>query len=191
MPKHDNIQIRQLAIEINGGCNYKCEMCPQATGREKSFLKKLPIDTFAKVVDDAEQYGLEVVSLHGSGEPTLNSNMAQYVEYVKNKGLQCISLTNGYRLTPDMSKSLIKAGIDMVRVSAVGYDRETYKKWMSQDAFELVREHVIKFRETNEQLGGNSEIQLYHIITDIDALEYELEQYKRNWVEWTGSNAEI
>ena len=40
MPNPDKIEIKQLDVELNGGCNYKCNMCPQAHGREKDFLKK-------------------------------------------------------------------------------------------------------------------------------------------------------
>ena len=43
-------EIKHASIEINGGCNYACPMCPQATGREKEFLKKLPMDTYRNIV---------------------------------------------------------------------------------------------------------------------------------------------
>ena len=79
MPVPQKIEIKQLDMELNGGCNYKCPMCPQATGREKDFLRKLPFDVFKNVVDDAMQYGLDTVSLHGSGEPTLNRDMPAFV----------------------------------------------------------------------------------------------------------------
>ena len=123
MPVPDNIIVKQLDMELHGGCNYKCPMCPQADGREKDFLKKLPFDVFTKIVDDALQYGLDTVSLHGSGEPTLNRDMPKFVAYVKEKGVKCISFTNGYRLTEDISRELIGAGIDVLRISCIGYDR--------------------------------------------------------------------
>ena len=35
--------IRQLDMELFGGCNYTCQMCPQGfeEGREKEFKKSL------------------------------------------------------------------------------------------------------------------------------------------------------
>ncbi len=191
MPLKDDVLIRQIALEINGGCNFKCPMCPQSSGREKEFLKKLPFDVFRKIVDDGAKYGLEVVSLQGSGEPTLNRDMSRYVAYVKHKGLRCISLTNGYRLDAEMSESLIRAGIDDLRVSAVGYDRETYKTWMSMDAFDRVRGYVRDFIALNDRLGGQSALSLYHLILDINRREHEVEQYRRNWIDYTGVPGEI
>jgi organic radical activating enzyme len=191
VPRQENIVIKQLDLELNGGCNYKCPMCPQANGREKDFLKKLPFNVFTKIVDDALQYDLDTVSLHGSGEPTLNRDMAKYVEYVKNKNIKCISFTNGYRLTEDISKELIAAGIDVLRISCIGYDRDSYAHWMSQDVFEEVRENIKRFVDLNQKLKGNSDVHIHHLITDVENKNQEIELYKTNWSEYTGAKSEI
>ena len=91
MPGLDHLVIRQLALEIFGGCTFKCCMCPQAQGREREFLKKLPFEVFRKIIDDALDYGLEVVSVHGSGEATLYPDMPKFVEFVKSRSLTCIT----------------------------------------------------------------------------------------------------
>ena len=191
MPVPEHIEIKQLDLELNGGCNYACPMCPQAEGREKEFLKKLPFKVFTKIVDDAAQYGLDTVSLHGSGEPTLNKDFPDYVRYVREKDLRCISFTNGFRLTEDMSRRLIEARINVLRISCNGYDRESYAHWMSQDAYQRVRDNVKRFVELNRELGGESEVHMYHLITDLAQKDYEIQQYKQNWVDYTGAFSEI
>ena len=191
MPSEKKILIKQLDLELNGGCNYKCPMCPQSSGREKDFLKKLPYDLFTKIVDDANQYGLEAVSLHGSGEPTLNADFDKYVKYVKKKQLRCVSFTNGLKLDEELSVKLIKAGIDVLRVSCIGYDRGTYNKWMSRDEFNLVRENIKRFVELNKELKGKSDVHLYHLIINKKALKKEIEMYRKNWINYTGAKAEI
>ena len=191
MPVTENIRITQLDFELNGGCNFKCEMCPQAEGREKDFVKKMPQDVMEKILDDAMNYGVKSVSLHGSGEPTLNNNMPDAVRAVKKRGLKCLSFTNGYRLNDKMSRRLIEAEIDVLRVSAIGYDRDSYHRWMSVDAFDMVRENVKGFGELNQEMGGSSEIHLYHLITDMDRKEEEAVGYRANWVDYTGAFAEI
>ena len=38
------VKIDRAVIEVNGGCNYSCTMCPQdmrTGGRDKRFLKKI------------------------------------------------------------------------------------------------------------------------------------------------------
>ena len=191
MPIPENLVIKQLDLELNGGCNYKCTMCPQADGREKDFLKKLPFDVFTKIVDDALQYGLDTVSLHGSGEPTLSRDMPKYVEYIKSKDVKCVSFTNGYRLTREMAKGLIEAGIDVLRISCIGYNRDSYAHWMSLDVFDEVRDNVKNFVDLNQEMGGSSEVHIHHLVTDIDNRDYETEQYRKNWSDYTGAKAEI
>ncbi|MAF49582.1 MAG: radical SAM protein [Rhodospirillales bacterium] len=189
MPVPDAIKIKQLDLELNGGCNFKCRMCPQADGRDRDFLKKLPAAVLEKILDDAMQYGLDTVSLHGSGEPTLNSDMADAVAAIKARGLKCVSFTNGYKLDEKLSGRLIDAGIDVLRVSAIGAERQAYHRWMSMDVFDEVRDNVCRFAEL--AAGTKSEIHLYHLITDAERVEIEAAAYRRNWVDYTGAFAEI
>jgi hypothetical protein len=191
MPIPGRIEIKQLDMELNGGCNYACPMCPQAHGRERDFLKKLPFPIFAKIVDDAAQYGLDTVSLHGSGEPTLNRDMPSFVKYVRDRGLRCLSFTNGLRLDEKMSRGLIEAGLDVLRISCIGYDRESYAHWMSQDTFDKVRENVQRFVALNAEIGGRAQVHLYHLITDLARIDEEIALYRNNWIEATGALGEI
>ena len=77
--------IDRAVIEINGGCNYSCQMCQQSQpgGRGKNWLKKMSLGRFESVIDQLVNNGLRVVNLEGSGEPTLNSNLDEYVRVVK------------------------------------------------------------------------------------------------------------
>ena len=52
MPIPEKIQVHQLDLEIHGACNYKCEMCPQAWGREEPFLKDMSFDLFKKILNE-------------------------------------------------------------------------------------------------------------------------------------------
>ena len=43
------VKIDRAVIEVNGGCNYSCTMCPQdmrTGGRDKRFLKKMNLLEF-------------------------------------------------------------------------------------------------------------------------------------------------
>lgn len=191
MPIPENIIIKQLDLELNGGCNYKCPMCPQAKGREKDFLKKLPFNIFTKIIDDALQYGLDTVSLHGSGEPTLAKEMPKYVSYIKSKGIKCLSFTNGSQLTPKLSAGLIEAGIDVLRLSCIGFDKSSYRHWMSVDGFEKVRDNIRLFVNLNREMGGQSEVHIHHLITDISNKDEEIKRYRENWSDYTGAKSEI
>ena len=187
----DALAIKQLDLELNGGCNYTCVMCPQAHGRERGFLRKLPKPVLDRILDDAAQYGVESVSLHGSGEPTLNADMPDIVRAVKARGFRCISFTNGLKLNQALARRLIEAGVDILRISAIGYDRDSYRQWMDKDTFALVRDNVRDFVALNRELGGRSEVHLYHLVTDAERTEEQVAAYRANWVDYTGALAEV
>ena len=72
------MKFKRAVIEVNGGCNYSCGMCPQSSpGRSKNFLKKLSLENFNTIL---EQIGdVECIQLEGSGEATLMSNLPDYI----------------------------------------------------------------------------------------------------------------
>ena len=46
-------KIKQINIELFGGCNLSCPMCPQANnGREKEFKKSMNYNLFKKIIDE-------------------------------------------------------------------------------------------------------------------------------------------
>ena len=182
--------IRQLDLELFGGCNFDCDMCPQQNnGREKSFRKMMPWNIFTKVVDEAIELGTEAVSLHGSGEPTLCKYLPEAIKYCKDRNLKTYVFTNGYLLTPDLGKKLIDNGIDFVRISAIGYDSETYHKWMSKPVFNIVQNNAKKFAEYTK--NTDTQLHMYHLITNTENINYELEMYKKNWVDNINAYNEI
>lgn len=187
-------KIRQLDMELFGGCNYDCDMCPQKDkGRERSFRSLLPKHLFFKIVDDAISHGVESISLHGSGEPTLCPYLPEAIAYIKDNypDVKVYMFTNGYQLTPDKSRKIIEAGLDVLRISAIGYDHDTYNKWMSKPAFDRVRNHAMEFTKIVKELNADTELHTYHLITDITNQEEEIKLYQENWVDYTGSQGEI
>lgn len=186
--------IKQLDMELVGGCNYSCFMCPQGIdGREKDFKKSLPYDIFTKIVDDAVNHGVEGISLHGSGEPTLCKWLPDAVRYIKNKNndIKVLVVSNGFRLTPDLSQELINARLDILRLSVIGYNNESYKKSMMCDGFEIVRKNAQTYKKLLNSSGSTGELQSYHTILDPQNIEHEIDEYRRNWINPVGSMAEI
>ena len=105
------LNIDRAVIEVNGGCNYTCKMCPQTTGRGKNWLKKISIFDFERIVSECAEYGLNVVNLEGSGEPTLNRDLPEYISIVKKYGAKPFIYTNGFNLKNDFMKECVDAGL--------------------------------------------------------------------------------
>ena len=177
-------KIDRAVIEINGGCNYSCAMCPQdmrTGGRHKDFLKKMGLEEFEKNVADCAKHGLRVVNLDGSGEATLNRNLPEYIKIVKKYNSEAVIFSNGFRMHGQFMKDCVDAGLDFYRFSFIGSTIEDYNKWMHNTqggTFEIIKKNIREMREYIKETGSSCVVATYHLITDNDNLEQELENYK-------------
>ena len=190
------LQVDRAVIEINGGCNYSCSMCPQDArtgGRDKRFLKNMKIDEFERIVAELSEHGLNVVNLEGSGEPTLNKKLPEYIKIVKKYGAKAYTFSNGYRMQGDFMERCVDAGLDFFRFSIIGYDAEQYNKWMHNTVggnYGIVLNNLKNMQEYVEKSGADTTVATYHLILDQEKIDYEVEQYKKI-VEWAGVKTEI
>lgn len=185
------LSIDRAVIEVNGGCNYTCAMCPQTSGRGKDWLKKMSLVDFERVVAECAEYGLNVVNLEGSGEPTLNANLPDYIRIVRKYNSKPFIYTNGYNLRGDFMKKCVDAGLALARFSIIGYNREKYKEWMARDAFDLLLRNATEMQRYVEGTEAETIVASYHLILDNDNIDYEVEQYRKNFIEPASTYAEI
>ena len=180
-------------MEVFGGCNYTCQMCPQSNpGRGKSFTRKMPLNNFKKILNDlVPQYGNPQINLEGSGEPTMAKDLPEYVKAVKEKGLKCFMYCNGARLNGQFMKDVVDAGIDFIRVSVIGYNREKYNKWMNVDNFDLIISNLKEMQSYINQNNKKCSVSTYHLITDNSQIDYEISEYKKNVISQVNSLAYI
>ena len=155
-------------MEIFGGCNYTCKMCPQSTpGRGQHFTRKMSLKIFEEVLDKiVPKYGKPIVGLSGSGEATMAKDLAEYVKAVKTRGLVVFMYSNGARIKGDYMKGVIDAGIDFVRFSFIGYNKEKYLEWMDVDNFDLLKSNIKETIEYIKKTNSKCNISTYHLITN-------------------------
>lgn len=185
-------RIERAVIEINGGCNYTCQMCPQTNpGRHKGFLKQMKLDEFERYVIQCVEKGVKVVNLEGSGEATLVRRLPEYIAILTKHNVLSYIFSNGFKFKGEFMKQCVDAGLSRLRFSIIGYNKEKYKEWMNRDAFELVKKNAIDAQNYIKETGAKTEIASYHLITDNNQLDFEIEEYKKNWIEPTNSMGEI
>jgi len=183
------VKFERVNLELVGGCNYTCQMCPQSTGRGKEWTKKLPFELFENILDQLD--GNPLIGLHGSGEPTLIKDLPRYVEICKKRNYKVFINTNGFKLHGKFMEDVINAGIDWIRFSVVGYNSETYKDWMAVDNFNKIVENTIETSEYIKIVNSHCKLLSYHLILDSNNIDYEIDQYRKNYIEKTGTHGYI
>lgn len=121
--------------------------------------------------------------MYASGEATSRPDMPNFVEFVKSRGLTCIARTNADPLTQESDRDLLRVGLDVLRVSVVGHDRESYRRWMDRDSFQRVRKNVRALLRLKDRVSGHTEVTLYHLVTNSDRTAHEVEMYRRTWID--------
>ena len=175
--------IDRAVIEIQGGCNYTCQMCPQThpdgtTGaRGKDWMRKMPLPEFERYVAECAEAGLNVVNLDGSGEATISLDLPEYISVVKKYGAQAVIFSNGYRMNGNFMQECVDAGLDFFRFSIIGYDYDTYKEWMNSENFYRVISNLHEMKRYVVRSKSDCVVATYHLILDNDNIDYEVEQY--------------
>ena len=177
--------LERAVIEVFGGCNYTCDMCPQSSGRGRDWTRKMPLRLFENILDQLP--GKPIINLEGSGEPTMAKDLPRYVEACTNRGLKTFMFTNGSYFTGDLLKDTIDAGLSFVRFSCIGYNRDLYQKWMSQDNFNMLKKHVTETNDYISKRNSNCEVSSYHLILDNDNVEHEIDEYRSNFIDPLGT----
>jgi hypothetical protein len=80
------------AIMIGGKCNANCDIC--YTDRT-SHTYPLTLSEIKGIIDQSYNLGARVIYIPGEGEPTLDNNFWNILEYVAKKEMRIIIFTNG------------------------------------------------------------------------------------------------
>ena len=179
------MQIDRAVIEINGGCNYTCQMCPQTTkdgktgARGNNWTGKMPLSEFERYVAECAEAGLNVVNLDGSGEATVMKDLPKYIEIVKEYEAESVIFSNGYRMNGNFMEECVDAGLGFFRFSIVGYDYDTYHTWMNSKHFYRVVSNLHEMRRYVVKTQAKTKVGTYHLILDNTQVDYEIEKYRK------------
>jgi radical SAM protein with 4Fe4S-binding SPASM domain len=135
-------------LEATNACQLMCPMCfTRVTGTPTGFMDW---DLYVKLVDEIAAAGAFSIRLSWRGESLLHPRIVDMVAYAKSKGLPSVSfLTNGAKLTPEMSEALIVAGVVSIDGPAGVY--ETVRRPLT---FDRVMAHLRGLQEARARLAS-------------------------------------
>lgn len=106
---------RILQVEVSRECNLNCKICMRKNLKLHSGF--MSFDNFKKILDS---YNFKEVALHGWGEPLLNPEIWQMIEYAKDKGIRTSLTTNGTLVGNNIDR-ILNSGLDDIAFGF--YDR--------------------------------------------------------------------
>ena len=119
------IQPSVVFIEVTNRCNLLCKTCPR-TFFEREPIRSLNLDEFITI---AEQFPeMQRALLHGIGEPLLNRQLPEIIQYLKQRNVEVLINSNGTLLTSNWQEMIVLSGLDQYRCSIDGANPETYAR---------------------------------------------------------------
>lgn len=163
--------IKQLWIESSGFCNINCVMCG-GNPRQKLFTKEsglVGLDFFKSIVDqfiELSGKSLRRIDFRGTGEPLLNSNLPEMVEYGAHRNLLVGVTTNGMLLTEDLSRQLIKNGLTTLTLSTESVNEKIYEAIRRGSKWNIVKDNVTRFSQLIKELKSNCKLQINTVLSE-------------------------
>ncbi len=117
-----------ITLEISSVCNLKCPECPSGKGLVRRQNPFMSLDMAKEIIDNHADRAL-VAILYFQGEPLLNPQWFDIVNYASQKGLFTILSTNGQLLNYANCQKMVHSGLNRLVVSADGIDQAVYDKY--------------------------------------------------------------
>jgi MoaA/NifB/PqqE/SkfB family radical SAM enzyme len=134
-----------IYLESVRGCPYTCAMCHFRLTKPKRISKDLLVKLEPYFQD------LEVLSIHGDGEPLL-SDIDYFVKASIANNFVLHMNTTGFFLTPKVAEQLLQTRLS-IRFSIHAGTAETYRKIMGQD-FNIIKQNI-HYVVKNADASGN------------------------------------
>ncbi len=167
-----------LQIEPTNMCNLNCPLCP--TGRNELGRKRqhMKLIEFKSIIDDMEDFLLFLV-LWEWGEPFLNPELPEMIQYASERGIQTVTSTNAhFLLDNDYVSRILKSGLTTLIVAIDSLKEDEYKKYRiggSLDRAIMGLKNVIRLKR---ELKLNTLINLRMVINKFN--EKELKSMKKS-----------
>lgn len=117
-------------VKITTSCPGNCKCC---VNRQKNFKFKnnnfefFDIDVFKKICINIKKLGGSYICISG-GEPTIVSNLDEYINIAHQEGLATRINTNGWNVTEENLERWLNLGLDQIVLSIYGTDESTVLK---------------------------------------------------------------
>ena len=165
----------QVFIESYTACNYGCEFCMVSLKRFKG--NSISEELFKKIVEDMHDKS-QFISYFLQAEPTLHKNLPELVNICNHYHVDSSMVTNGSKLTKDLSSKLIQNGLEFLCVSTTGATPEQYNAiHHSGNKFPKMLRNLVDFLQNERELGRV--LRTGTIWVDTKKVRHGLKRYKK------------
>ena len=143
LSKRENADYPKNAlIELSNACNHKCIFCSNPLQDRK--ISHIDFNIFSRFISESSSLGLKEVGLYATGEPFLTKDLDKYIRFIKqvDPNIRVYITTNGSLAVPERIIPCLEAGLDSIKFSINGSNRDMYLSVHGSDHFYRVLDNV-------------------------------------------------
>lgn len=143
-----------LEVESTYACNYRCPKCPRQHLKSFPGAGSLSDGLFDKLFSEAKKHCLPSITFSHGGEPLMRNDLAALMRKAKEAGIiDRMFHTNGYLLTKEISRDLIRSGLTKINFSLDAACAKTYDKVRPGGNYEKVVFNIFDFISARKEQG--------------------------------------
>lgn len=166
-----------ISFEPTTSCNLRCPECPsglRAFTRPTGMLQK---SFFTETIDQLAPK-LSYLVFYFQGEPFLNPDFLQMVQYAASKKIYTATSTNAHYLKDDVAKRTVESGLDRLIISIDGTTQETYQQYRVGGQLEKVLEGAANIVKWKKELKSKTPFIVFQFLV-VRHNEHQVEEVKQ------------
>ena len=165
-----------LSIEPTTSCNLGCPECPSGL---KQFTRKkgnLSISLNKKIIDELKGK-LTYINYYFQGEPYINKNFFDFIQYANSKKIFCSTSTNGHFLNDKNCVKTIESGLKRLIISIDGNSQETYEVYRKKGKYKKVIDGTKNILKWKKELNSHYPYVIFQFLV-VKTNEHLIEEMK-------------
>src|SRR5450631_185191 len=166
-----------ISFEPTTSCNLRCPECPsglRAFTRPTGMLQK---NFFTDTIDQLSKDLLYLI-FYFQGEPYLNPEFLEMVQYASKKGIYTATSTNAHYLNDKNAKKTVESGLDRLIISIDGTTQEVYEQYRVGGNLEKVLEGASNVMKWKKELKRKTPFVFLQFLV-VKPNEHQIEEIKK------------
>ena len=166
-----------VSFEPTTSCNLRCPECPsglRAFTRPTGMLNR---DFFRETIDDIYKDLLYLI-FYFQGEPYLNPDFLEMVQYASSKKVYTATSTNAHYLTEANARKTVESGLDRLIISIDGTTQEVYKQYRVGGNLDKVIQGAKNIVRAKKEMNSKKPFVVFQFLV-VRPNEHQLEEVKQ------------
>ena len=144
-----------VSVEPTTSCNLRCPECPSGLRAFTRPTGVLQNNFFRDTIDQISKDLLYLI-FYFQGEPYLNPEFLDMVQYAAGKGIYTATSTNAHYLNDNLAKKTVESGLDRLIISIDGTTQEVYEQYRVGGKLDKVLEGARNIMKWKKELKSRT-----------------------------------